>query len=41
MVWDDPKLLGDSGEVLIFEWDGWRFDSVVKYSLKLMEKLIR
>ena len=26
-VWDDPKLLGDNGEVPIFEWSGWRFDS--------------
>ena len=26
LVWDDPKLLGDSGEVPIFEWSGWRFD---------------
>ena len=26
MVWDDPKLPGDSGEVSIFEWSGWRFD---------------
>jgi hypothetical protein len=26
-VRDDPKLLGDSGEVPIFEWSGWRFDS--------------
>jgi len=23
----DPKLPGDSGEVPIFEWSGWRFDS--------------
>ena len=26
-VQDDPKLLGDSGEVPISEWSGWRFDS--------------
>ena len=25
--WDDPKLLGDSGEVPISEWSGWQFDS--------------
>ena len=24
---DDPKLLGDSGEVPIFEWSGWWFNS--------------
>ena len=23
----DPKLPGDSGEVPIAEWSGWRFDS--------------
>ena len=27
MVWDDPELLGDSGEIPISEWSGWRFDS--------------
>ena len=27
MVRDDPKLLGDSGEVPISEWSGWQFDS--------------
>ena len=27
LVWDDSKLLGDSGEVRTFEWSGWRFDS--------------
>jgi hypothetical protein len=26
VVQDDPELLGDSGEVLIFEWSGWRFN---------------
>ena len=26
MVRDDPKLQGDSGEVPISEWSGWRFD---------------
>ena len=26
-VRDGPKLLGDSGEVPIFEWSDWRFDS--------------
>ena len=26
-VQDDPKLLGDSGEVPVFEWSGWWFDS--------------
>ena len=26
-VRNDPKLLGDSGEVSISEWSGWRFDS--------------
>ena len=27
IVCDDPKLLGDSGEVPISEWSGWLFDS--------------
>ena len=27
MVQDDPKLLGDSGEVPISEWSGWHFKS--------------
>jgi hypothetical protein len=26
-VRDDPKLLGDSGEVSIYKWSGWQFDS--------------
>ena len=26
-VQEDPKLPGDSGEVPISEWSGWRFDS--------------
>ena len=26
-VRDDPKLPGDSGEILISKWSGWRFDS--------------
>ena len=26
-VQDDPKLLGDSGEVPNPEWSGWAFDS--------------
>ena len=26
-VRDDPKLLGDNGEIPFFEWSGWRFDS--------------
>ena len=26
-VHDEPKLLGDSGEVPISEWSGWRFNS--------------
>ena len=26
-VWDEPKLLGDSGEVPISEWSGWRFNT--------------
>ena len=26
-VRDDPKLQGDSGEVLISEWSGWQIDS--------------
>jgi hypothetical protein len=26
-VRDDPKQMGDSGEVPIPEWIGWRFDS--------------
>ena len=29
-VRDDPKLPGDSGEVPISEWSGWRFDSYRK-----------
>ena len=27
MIWDDHKLPGDSEEVPISEWSGWRFDS--------------
>ena len=27
IVWNDPKLLGDSGEVPISVWSGWGFDS--------------
>ena len=27
LVWDDHELPGDSGEVLVFEWSGWRFNS--------------
>ena len=26
-VRDDLKLLGDSGEVPIYKWSGWQFDS--------------
>lgn len=26
-VWDEPKLPGDSGQVLIDEWSGWLFKS--------------
>ena len=26
-VRDEPKLLGDSGEVPISKWSGWQFDS--------------
>ena len=39
---DDPKLPGDSGEVPISEWNGWRFDSRFEiFSLLDGEKLAR
>jgi hypothetical protein len=37
-VRDDPKLLGGSGEVPIYEWSGWRFVHAVKSSLYLTGK---
>ena len=40
-VQDDPKLLGDSGEVPIFKWSGWRFDSRCEFSLLDGNKLVR
>ena len=27
LVWDNPKLPGDSGDIPISKWSGWRFDS--------------
>ena len=39
MIWDDPKLLGDSGEVLTSERSGWWFDSHCKI-LSLLDKEI-
>jgi hypothetical protein len=27
LIRDDPKLPGHSGEVPIFKWSGWRFNS--------------
>jgi hypothetical protein len=35
MVRDDPKLLGDSGEVPISKWSGWKVIPAVKSSLYL------
>ena len=39
-VQDDHKLLDDSGEVLISEWSGWRFDShcEIFYLLDMIKK---
>ena len=37
LVQDDPKLLGDSGEVPISKWSDLRFDSRCEISLCLME----
>ena len=36
LVQDDPKLMGDSKEALIFKWSGWRFDSRCE-SLSLLD----
>ena len=41
MVRDDPKLLGDSGEVPIYAWNGWRFDSRYEGFSLLDEKKTR
>jgi hypothetical protein len=38
MVQDDPKLLGDSGEVPISKWSGWKVIPAVKSSLYLKER---
>ena len=37
MVRDDPKVLGDSGEVPISEWSGWKVIPVVKPFVYLTE----
>ena len=34
---DDSKQLGDIGEVSIFEWSGWRFDSCCEIFSRLDE----
>ena len=41
-IQDDPKLLGDSGAVPIFEWSAWRFDSCCEiFSLLDGKKLVK
>ena len=37
-VRDDPKLLGDSREVPIYEWSGWRFKSHCEIFLSAWRK---
>jgi hypothetical protein len=38
LVQDDPNLPDDSGEVSIYEWSGWRFDSRYEIFSLLDEK---